>query len=336
MIEEERADVVHFNSGRGVILAGWGAHLARRNTVLHQRGSVATGKIYWLAAQCLTDWILAVARAVIREIYPTMRPRTTVLYNGVNPDLPIVDRAVARAAIARRFEGALALDPDTRLFVSLSSVTPFKGLHYLVEAAALAKKRGVRAAYILAGGTRADTYTAWLRRKIERLGLANEVHLAGFVDDTHQLLCAADALVLPTVAHERLLIDGEVVEEWSGEGLPRSILEAMVAGIPSIASDTAGVSEQIDPGKNGLIVPPGDPTSLAEALVRTAKDDAFRRDAGALAHETARARFSIARAGEGLARELARVAAEPWSLARKMSRWPALARDAARFQREYR
>ncbi len=330
LLEAERAEVVHYNTARGVLLAGWGAHLAGRNVVMHQRGSVSIGRAPWLAAQALVDRILLVARALMPEVLPSMRPRATVLYNGVNVDLPILDRAAARAAIAEELGGALAIDEGTRLFVSLSSPTPFKGLHYLLEAAAIAKARGVRAAYVLAGEPKPGGYQAWLQRRLGELGLGGTVALVGFVEDTHRLLCAADALVLPSVEHERIDAGAEVFEDRSNEGLPRSILEAMIAGIPSIASDIAGVSEQIEEGKNGLLVPPKDAVRLADAIERMARDDAFRTRAGAAANEVARAKFRLEDAAKGLVRNLTEVAAEPSGIAHKMARWPALARDSLR------
>jgi glycosyltransferase involved in cell wall biosynthesis len=291
---------------------------------------VSIGSAPWLAAQALVDRILLVARALEPEVLPSMRPRARVLYNGVNVDLPILDRGAARAAIASALGGTLALEEGTKLFVSLSSPTPFKGLHYLIEAAAIAKARGVRAAYVLAGEPKPGGYQAWLARRIGELGLGGTVALVGFVEDTHRLLCAADALVLPSVEHERIDAGGEVFEDRSNEGLPRSILEAMVAGIPAIASDIAGVSEQIDDGRNGLMVPPKDAARLADAIERMAKDDAFRARAGVEAHATARARFRLEDAAKGLVRNLTEVAAEPSGLAHKMARWPALTRDALR------
>jgi len=329
LIDDERAEVVHYNTARGIILAGWGAHLAGRNTVMHQRGSVAIGRLYWLAAQSLADWILLVARALLPEVFPSMRARASVLYNGVDVELPILDRAVARAAVAKRLSGSsIELGAETPLFVSLSSPAPFKGLHYLLDAAAVAKQRGVRAVYVCAGEPRADGYSAWLANKLETLGLRDSVALVGFVEDTHQLLCAADALVLPSVEHERIEAGGEVFEDRSNEGLPRSILEAMAAGIPSIASDIAGVSEQIEDGKNGLLVPPKDPTRLADAIERVARDAGFRASSSIAAREVVCARFRVEDAAKGLVDALAKVAAQPSGLAHKMARWPGLVRDA--------
>jgi L-malate glycosyltransferase len=338
LIDEERADVVHYNTARGMILAGWGAHLAGRNAVMHQRGSVAIGRLYWLAAQALADWILLVARALLPEVFPSARGRASVLYNGVDASLPIVPRLVAREAIARKVAGAtargpgsaFATDAETPLFVSLSSPAPFKGLHYLLDAAAIARDRGVKATYILAGEPKPGGYQVWLSNKLDALGLRGTVLLAGFVEDTHELLCAADALILPSVEHERIEAGGEVFEDRSNEGLPRSILEAMAAGVPSIASDIAGVSEQIEDGKEGLLVPPKSAPCLADAIERMARDPAFREAAGRASLETVKTRFRIEDAARGLVEALAHVAAQPSGIATKALRWPALVADALR------
>jgi glycosyltransferase involved in cell wall biosynthesis len=330
LIEQERAEIVHYNTARGIILAGWGAHLAGRNTVMHQRGSVAIGRLYWLAAQALADWILLVARALTPEVFPSMRPRASVLYNGVNVDVPIVPRGLARAALAQQLGGAIDLSGDAPLFVSLSSPAPFKGLHYLLDAAALARQRGVRALYVCAGEPRGGGYSTWLANKRDALGLRDTVAFVGFVEDTHALLCGADALVLPSVEHERIEADGEVYEDRSNEGLPRSILEAMAAGIPSIASAIAGVSEQIEDGKNGLLVPPKDTAALANAIERVARDATLRARCGAAAREVVAARFRVDDAAKGLTEALARVAAMPSGIAPKLARWPALVGDAWR------
>ncbi|MBK8252334.1 MAG: glycosyltransferase [Polyangiaceae bacterium] len=327
LIESERAEVVHFNTARGMILAGWGAHLARRNTVMHVRGSVAVNPLYWGVAQCLADCILLVARALMPEVFPSARSRARVLYNGVHADLGIVDRAVARRIVGERLGGKWALDEDIKVFVSLSSPTPFKGLHYLVDAAAVAKSRGVKAMFLLAGEPKADGYCGWLTKRIDELGLSDTVRLLGFVDDTHNLLCAADALVLPSVLHERIEAGGEVFEDRSNEGLPRSILEAMVAGIPSIASDIAGVSEQIQDGHNGILVPPKDAKALATAIEELAMNTELCRLMGARAKEVAKTKFRIEDAGRGLLRALSETANENASAADKLIRWPIIAKE---------
>jgi glycosyltransferase involved in cell wall biosynthesis len=76
------------------------------------------------------------------------------------------------------------------------------------------------------------------------------------------------------------------------EGLGVVLLEAMASGVPAIGSNTGGIPDIIEDGVNGLLVPPGDPDALAEAIIRILEDqdlaDRFR-EAGL---ETVKGRFS--------------------------------------------
>jgi len=90
------------------------------------------------------------------------------------------------------------------------------------------------------------------------------------------------------------------IDVHGNEGLPRSVLEAMAAGRVVVATDVAGVREQVEPERTGLIVPPGDSRALHDALSRIALDVQFRKSAGAAGLEVARSRFGVAAAGKGL------------------------------------
>jgi glycosyltransferase involved in cell wall biosynthesis len=89
-----------------------------------------------------------------------------------------------------------------------------------------------------------------LAADIEARGLGDHVHLLGYREDVERLVAGSNVLVLPSFR----------------EGTPRVITEAMAGGLPVVASNIAGIPEQIDDGGNGLLVPPGDPDALADAL----------------------------------------------------------------------
>ncbi len=101
------------------------------------------------------------------------------------------------------------------------------------------------------------------------------IRLIGYRDDVPALLRAADMFVLPS--HR--------------EGMPRSIIEAMLSGLPVVATDIRGVREEVVDGQTGLLVPVADPRALGAALARLAGDAGLRRRFGAAGLARARALY---------------------------------------------
>jgi glycosyltransferase involved in cell wall biosynthesis len=134
-----------------------------------------------------------------------------------------------------------------------------------------------------------------LEAEIRAAGLLQRVELAGERRDVPQLLEDADVFVLSS----------------RSEGAPLSILEAMAAGLPVVASAVGGVPEIVDDGTTGLLVPPGDAGALAAALERLLADPALRSRLGGAGWERVRERFDLAQLRrshlELYDRELARV-----------------------------
>jgi glycosyltransferase involved in cell wall biosynthesis len=304
LIRDESFAVVHCNTSRGMLIAGPAAKLARRGTVLHLRGAPeGFGRGFWIAAQMLATRIVLVAHALEGGVDAPFRHRVRVVHNGVK-EQPPRDRIAARRALAARLERPSLAESGEALFIAVSSLTPFKGLHHLMTAALHVREQGVAARYVLAGGGGDTRYEEWLRRRIREQGLDDVVHVLGFVPDPMALMAAADAVVVPSVHHEQLELDGELLDVHGTEGLPRSILESLSLGVPAVATRVQGVVEQIDDGVTGIIVPPSDPRALADALVRVARDPEWRETAGRAGREVARTRFTIDGAAEGLAQAL--------------------------------
>ena len=116
-----------------------------------------------------------------------------------------------------------------------------------------------------------------LEAEIRRLGLEQAVVLAGDRSDVADLLTRADVFALSSTS----------------EGLPLSILEAMAAALPVVASSVGGVPEAVEDGETGLLVPPRDPVRLAAALERLLVEPALRRRLGANGRERVREHFGL-------------------------------------------
>jgi glycosyltransferase involved in cell wall biosynthesis len=117
-----------------------------------------------------------------------------------------------------------------------------------------------------------------LANELSSLGLDGRVRLLGERADVSTLLADADVFVLSS----------------RSDGLPMSVIEAMAAGLPVVASAVGGVHELVVDGETGLLVAPGDPAALAAALTRLASDPAYRRRLGDAGRARAEQRFDLA------------------------------------------
>lgn len=101
---------------------------------------------------------------------------------------------------------------------------------------------------------------------------------AGEVSDVPAVLAEADIYVQPSFQ----------------EGLPNSVLEAMAMGLPIVATRVSGNEDVVVDGENGLLVPPGDPKSLAAAIQKLVDDPALATRMGRRSREIIESRFSLA------------------------------------------
>jgi glycosyltransferase involved in cell wall biosynthesis len=108
--------------------------------------------------------------------------------------------------------------------------------------------------------------------------VSERVTLAGWCDDPPKELGGFDVFVLPS----------------RYEGLPLALMEAMLAGLPIVATSVGDMPDAIVDGEHGLLVKPEDPGALAGALRRVLEDEELGRELGSAAREQALRRFSPA------------------------------------------
>ena len=114
-------------------------------------------------------------------------------------------------------------------------------------------------------------------------GLEGSVFLLGFRGDARELLAGLDAFVLCS----------------RFEGLPVTIIEAMLGGLPVIASDVGGVGELVENRRNGLLIRPNNVDELTEAVIEIIKNPSDRVRMGRASYETAMADYTVAKMIEG-------------------------------------
>lgn len=197
------------------------------------------------------------------------RHRIRVIRNGVD---------IARFATIDRDEArhALALQPHELAIGSVGRFQPVKDHRNLLRASAALSRRGVPHLVLLAG---IGPLQADLEREASELGISGQVRFLGHRPDVERVLAAFDVFTLPS----------------KSEGLSNTILEAMAAGQPVVATDVGGASELVIDGQTGLLVPPEDSDALAAAVATLAADPGRRRRMGEAGQQRARNEFSLDR-----------------------------------------
>jgi glycosyltransferase involved in cell wall biosynthesis len=168
----------------------------------------------------------------------------------------------------------LGLDQNARVVGTVGSLYPVKGHKYLIDAAVHVVRRCPDVTFLIVGRGR-------LREELEAqasgLGVAPYIRFLGHRDDVRDLLDVCDAFVLPSLS----------------EGMPLALLEAMAAGVPTVATRVGGVGEVLEDGKSGLLVPPGESHAVAESLVTLLEDRTLATEIGEFAREVVARRYSL-------------------------------------------
>ena len=159
---------------------------------------------------------------------------------------------------------------------TLARLHPVKGLDILLEAVALVRRDlpDVEALIIGDGPERAA-----LERRIAALGLSDRVRLVGHREDVPAALAGLDLFVLPS----------------RSEAFPNALMEAMASALPVVATEVGGVPEIVDHGYTGLLVPPGQPDRLADAIRELAAQPERARTFGRRARAEVIRRYSFDR-----------------------------------------
>jgi glycosyltransferase involved in cell wall biosynthesis len=161
--------------------------------------------------------------------------------------------------------------PGRRAALALARLEPEKGIAVLLEAAALLPDLDV----VIAG---TGSIHGALAASAARLGVTDRVHFLGHRTDPAALLARADLFVLPSLV----------------EGFPLSVLEAMAAGVPVVATDIGGTREAVAHEQTGLLVPARDPVALAAAMRRVMDQPEEAAGRASLARDRVRSEFSAA------------------------------------------
>lgn len=175
----------------------------------------------------------------------------------------------------------------------VASLEEVKGHRFLLHACRLLVDRGVDVRCDLAGGGQLHDS---LQRMVDELGLAGRIRLHGAVPrpEVRRILAEADVAVLASYP----------TENGRREGIPVALMEAMMCGLPVVASGVSGIPELVSHGETGYLVAPGDPWSLADRLAELAAAPELRKRMGTAGREKVLTDFDLSRTARLLLQEI--------------------------------
>jgi sugar transferase (PEP-CTERM/EpsH1 system associated) len=276
LLKRERPHIVHTHAW-GTLCEGYlAARLARIPRIVHgehgtmetRRRNIGIQRFVWRRV----DQVLSVSeRLADRMAHEVGFPRTRIrtIRNGVDLSRWATgNRAAARAR--------LRAEPAEVLVLAVGRLVAVKNHANLLAAVALARAAGVPCRLLIAGE---GPLKAALEQQAAALGVSGAVELLGPRQDLPDLLAACDIFALSS----------------DSEGMSNTIIEAMAAGRPVLATDVGGNSELVVPNQTGLLVEARSPEALARGIQTLAAAPAAREAMGAAGRLRAERDFSLRR-----------------------------------------
>lgn len=223
---------------------------------------------------------------IIGDCGEAVRDKVVVVHCGADPTV-FSDTPVARQ------KGPSGRNNRAMRIVCVARFAEVKGHRFLVEACRLLADAGVEVHCDLIGD---GPLLGEVKRFAETAGIAERIRFHGALprSDVSRMLARSDVAVLasyPTKNGQR-------------EGIPVALMEAMMAGLPVVASGLSGIPELVEDERTGYLVPPGDPWTLADRLGRLADSPPLREAMGAEGRRRACARFDLRKGAALLLRQI--------------------------------
>jgi glycosyltransferase involved in cell wall biosynthesis len=201
----------------------------------------------------LDDRRITVSQSVLASLPRAIQRRSGVMIQGIDAD-DIRAQRVHRDDV----RAELGIDPDALVVGTIANLRPQKAYPDLLAAAREVVDRLPHVQFVAVGQ---GPLEAEIRALHARLRLGDRLLLLGHRPDAVRVMSACDVFVLAS--------------HWEGSSV--AVMEALALGLPVVATEVGGIHEVIEPDREGILVPPKQPSKLAAALVELLTDDQRRR-----------------------------------------------------------
>ena len=286
IFKKEAPDIVHLNSSKAGGIGALAGRIAGVQKVVFTSHGLAydedkdplTRLFRWLATWLtfmFAHQVILISKDTFERArrMPLCGRKVHLVYNGT-PPIEFSTREEARAALCKEAR-------DEFWVGTIGELTRNKGLSYLIDAAAILKKRGLPFTLCIIGE---GEDRAALATSIAKNDLEQQVRLLGFVPHAAARLKAFDIFPLTSIK----------------EGLPYVLLEAGAAGCAVVASRIPGATDIVD-RETGILVEPRDPAAIADAIETLMRDPRYRQSMREKLRARVNERFSTQKMAQGIA-----------------------------------
>ncbi len=287
IIRQKNIEIIHSQGARADFFARVAARLASVPALVSTIAMPVEGfdvgsikKIIYIVldrfSERFVDRYIVVSEALRKRLIEKHKipsKKIVKIYNGVEIDS---DASRLMPDVRKKIMEELMIPENAMLAGTIGRLVWQKGLIYFIQAIkeinARWKMQDVR--YLIVGEGKERNN---LEQIINKLGLSDKVIFTGFCNDIKEILYSLDVFVLPSIR----------------EGQPIALLEAMATGTPIVATDIEGVNETIVDGITGILVPPKNPSALAEAIVCLLKDKKKAQEMGQAGRMVVEEKFNL-------------------------------------------
>lgn len=255
LIHSGEYDIVHTHGVRANLLGRLAARLTGKKKVITTVHSLLERDYQGIVSRCannlaerstrsLTDHFIAVSQGLKDRLVAGGVPanRVTVIHNGI-----LLEGIKSSGAAGTAIKEKLSIR-DAALVGIVARLHAVKGHRYFIEAAQEVLQQRPQTRFLIVGD---GPCRPFLEKFAGDMEINDKITFTGFVEDVYTLMAELDLLVISSL--------------WEGFGL--TAIEAMVLGVPVVATEVGGLPEVVRHGETGLLVPPANAAALAKRII---------------------------------------------------------------------
>jgi len=260
----ETPDIINTHGNKDSKLALFAAKKAHIPLRILSRHISAHVKNSWLNRQIYKKWchyIFTTADYTTQHLQKVFKLKDMQIFSmpsGIIEPNFLLKKTEAQKVLAKE----LGLDPETNFIGFVGRVSKDKGVSFILEAFKKIKPK-LSGYHVAIVGEGTDEYINFLKNLAKRLQIEDYIHFTGFKKNVWQYYRALDCKILPSID----------INDIPFEGIPQSLLEAMICECPVIGSKSGGIVNIIDHEKTGLLFDTADASDLAQKILQTLQDE---------------------------------------------------------------